>query len=80
MDAPLSQREFDTWREGDETFKSEIRQFISRQTVINLDVEGRLTGVLHEHGHRERQTVIRAGFLSSIIGAIVGALTGFFAK
>lgn len=76
----LEQREFDTWRQGDEQFKREIRRYIEVQTRVNLDVEGRVSAVetsIEEmdstHG---RRTTWISSVVSAIIGGIVGAITG----
>jgi hypothetical protein len=70
---PLSQREFDTWRESDEAFKREMRDHILVQTTTNLAVEGRVTSL---ETHREH-AIIGIGIFSSIISTIVGSIAGF---
>ena len=74
MDAPLTQREFDTWRAGDETFKRELRMFISTQTAINLDIEGRVSTLAAKQDDCEALTNRRATWVSTVVSALIGAL------
>lgn len=76
----LEQREFDTWKQGDDQFKQEIRRYIEVQTQMNLDMEGRVSKVEAKitevsEGHGRRTTWI-SGVVSAIVGAVVGALSG----
>jgi hypothetical protein len=74
MDAPLSQREFDTWREADNTFKGEMRDFIAAQVHLNLGSENRLTKVEEKQASSERKVIA----ITTVVSAAVGALMGFF--
>ncbi len=39
----LTQREFDSWRQGDTEFKQQMREYIETQSALNLSTERRLT-------------------------------------
>ena len=79
MDAPLSQREFDTWRESDTTFKEDIRQFMQLQTDINLNMEGRMSSVEGNYEQLEQRAITRIGLISSFIAAVIGSVGGWLA-
>ena len=74
MDTPLTQREFDTWRQEDHAFKSELRGFMTTQTTINLDVEGRVSTVEAKQEDCEETTNRRATWVSAVVSAVIGAL------
>ena len=76
----LTQREFDTWRESDDAFKAEVRGFIGIQTATNLGTEGRLTAVEVQQQKCEDTVSRRTTWLSAVVSAIVGGLTGWFAR
>ena len=80
MEAPLSQREFDTWREEDTAFKVEMRSFMAIQNDVNLDVERRVTSVETNYQRLEQRAITRTGIVSSIVAAVIGALGGLFAS
>ena len=71
-DPALSQREFDTWRESDETFKRQLTDYMQAQTELNLDVQGRVSSLEAHKGKSD----IRAGTISSIVSAIVSTIVG----
>ena len=74
MDALLTQREFDSWRQEDHTFKQEIRAFITTQTAINLDIEGRVSTIHTKQDECEQTTNRRATWVSTIVSAAIGAV------
>ena len=71
-DPALSQREFDTWRESDETFKRQLTDYMQTQTELNLNIQGRVSGL---EAHRDKSDT-RTGIISSIVSAVVGAVVG----
>lgn len=75
MDAPLSQREFDTWRYEDHIFKTDMRAFMTTQTQINLNVENRVSTIEATQDACEATTNRRATWVSAITSAIIGAAT-----
>ncbi len=72
MDALLTQREFDTWRESDNEFKGEMRAFIAAQVALNLSTEKRVATVETRLENGERRVAIITGLISSIGGAVGG--------
>lgn len=71
---PLTQREFDAWREGDAEFKRRVLDHIEKQHDRNIEVESRLTAV---EGGEQRNKRVSVG---SVVAAIVtAALTAFTA-
>ena len=73
---PLSQREFDTWRETDTAFKEQMLAHITQQTAVNFDVERRVT-TLQTHQDRSNTRVsIISTLVSSVVAAVVGAFAG----
>ncbi len=76
MDTPLSQREFDTWRESDNTFKGEMRDFIAVQVGLNLAAEHRFTKVEEKQASSERKVIAITTVISSAIGALMGFISG----
>ena len=79
MDAPLTQREFDLWREGDDTFKHVMRGFINTQTALNLSVQGRLSTVEAEQEECKEFTNRRATWISGVVAAIIGSVGAWLA-
>jgi len=71
---PLSQREFDLWREADEDFKRQMLEHVKGQGVVNLAMEKRVTTL---ETHREH-AIISLGIFTSFVSAIVGGMAGFF--
>lgn len=71
---PLSQHEFDLWREGDTTFKTAILKHIETQVELNRESEGRLVAL--ETNQLRAGTL--ASWISAVIAAIVGSLAGAF--
>jgi ferric-dicitrate binding protein FerR (iron transport regulator) len=80
MDAALTQREFDTWREGDEAFKQEMRQLMMLHADLHRKVEGRISTLEANHKKQTTQAVNRTTWVSAIVSAIVGGLFGWVAK
>jgi hypothetical protein len=80
MDAALTQREFDTWREGDEAFKQEMRQLMFAHADLHRETEGRLSVLETNQKKQTTQTVNRTTWVSAIVSAIVGGLFGWVAK
>jgi hypothetical protein len=71
---PLSQREFDLWREADEEFKRAVLKHVEAQVALNLASEQRLTKL---ETHREH-AIISLGIFTSLVAAIVGGMAGLF--
>lgn len=78
MDATLTQREFDTWREGDSEFKQQLVAHMAQQTRLNLLVEGRITAVEIQVRECSEGATRRTVWLSSLVSAIAGAVAGHF--
>lgn len=76
MEAPLTQREFDLWREADSVFKSEMRTFIGAQVGLNLAAEHRFTAVEERQASGERKVIAITTIVSSVIGAVGGWFGG----
>lgn len=80
MDAPLSQREFDTWR-GEHDKKIDVLVgFIKDQTAINLDVEGRVSDVEARQAECAESVSRRTTWISAVVAAVVGGITGWSAR
>lgn len=76
MNEPLTQREFDTWRETDSLFKQQMLAHISNQTETNFGVERRVSMLeAHKDKSNTRVSVI-SSLVSAVVGGIVGAFTG----
>lgn len=75
VDNPLSQREFDTWRDADDTFKAEMRQFCAFQMNTNLTNEHRLTDVEASQKSNDRKVIAMTTVISS---AVTSALAYLF--
>ncbi len=73
MHEPLTQREFDTWRESDRAFKEQVLSHMEYQETTNRDTARRVTSLEIKDSER---SVFRVGFISSVISAIVGGVTG----
>lgn len=73
-DPALTQREFDTWRETDAQWKHIMLAHVEGQEKLNLVNEGRLTAL--ETNQSRLGTI--AGWISAIVAAIVGGITGAF--
>ena len=69
---PLSQREFDTWREDDRAFKDDMRAFMESQTRLNLDYEGRLSTVEAKQDDCESTINRRSGMIAGLVAAVIG--------
>lgn len=77
-DPLLSQREFDTWREGDEAFKQQLLTHMQNQVAHNLNHEGRLATVEAKQEECASKMSTRTTWISSIVSAVVGGLVGAF--
>lgn len=80
MAEALSQREFDTWREGDEAFKAEMRQLLRDHASLHVSTEGRLSTLEATQEKTNQKAVARIAGMASIISAFVGGLFGWLAK
>lgn len=76
MAIPLSQREFDTWRESDTAFKEQMLAHITQQTATNFDVERRVSTLQAYQDRSNTRTGVISTLVSSVVAAIVGAIAG----
>lgn len=74
-ETPLSQREFDTWREDDREFKGEMRQFVAAQVSVNLTNERRISTIEEKQKSNDRKVVALTTVISS---AVTSALAYVF--
>ena len=74
----LTQREFDTWRQGDDAFKQQVLTHLQQQASVNLDVEGRVSTMEANVAKVEASGSRRTTWLSAIVSAIVSGLVGLF--
>lgn len=72
METPLTQREFDLWRESDEAFKRRLEEHITTQAVINLDTAVRVKALEVNQENAGRLSAK----LSTVVAAAVSALIG----
>lgn len=72
----LSQYTFELWRESDDVFKKEMRDFIIAQINLNLKTENRLTTVESRQLSGDRRLAMITALISSIVGAVGGFLGG----
>ena len=79
METPLSQREFDTWREGDETYKHVMQNFVNTQSAFNLKIVDRVSAVEAKQEDCESSLGRRSGLISGVVAAIVGAIGAWLA-
>lgn len=77
-EAALSQREFDTWREGDTAFKEEIRGLLVSHAALHLTTEGRLATVEANQDKCRSKAVSTTTWLSALVSAIVGGAIGLW--
>lgn len=74
----LSQREFDTWREGDNDFKDEMRSFIAQQVQFNLGHERRLSTVEQTQTDCSAESTKRATIISTVVTSVISGLVAVF--
>ena len=79
-EALLTQREFDTWREGDERFKNELMTMMTSHQNLHLATEGRLASLEAKHEKASTQTINRTTWVSAVVAAIVGGLLSWAAN
>ena len=72
----LSQREFDTWREGDTAFKQQMLEHMETQTTLNRQVEGRLSVVETQQGKSATKSATISTVVSAIVSGVVAAFSG----
>lgn len=72
METPLTQREFDLWRESDEAFKRRLEEHMTTQAVINLDTAVRVKALEVNQENAGRLSAK----LSTVVAAAVSALIG----
>lgn len=69
-ESPLTQREFDVWREGDNAFKARLEQHLIAQQQVNTDTEARLKVLEDQH---ERANT-RTGYIAAIVAGFAGTI------
>lgn len=76
----LSQREFDTWKEEHDKKMDLVVGFIATQTSLNLATERRISTVETNQEKCKSQAVNRTTWVSAIVSAIVGGVSGWLLK
>lgn len=76
MDA-LSQREFDTWREGDAEFKARVLGHLETQHELNLRMEGRISTVEAQQEKCAESVSRRTTWISAIVASVSGTIVGW---
>jgi hypothetical protein len=76
MEPTLTQREFDTWREGDTDFKQQMLAHMASQTEINREFERRVTTVETKQEECAQSVTRRSAWISGIVAALLGGLAG----
>ena len=79
METPLSQREFDSWRQDDDVFKQRIEGFLTAQTEINLDNSAAISTLRAKQEECQEHVARRTTWVSALVSAIVGGIVGLFA-
>lgn len=74
---PLTQREFDTWRETDEQFKNQMLGFCRTQTELNLRIEGRMSTIESKQEDTDATIKRRTGLITALASAIATIATAF---
>lgn len=80
MEAPLTQREFDTWRESDRDFKANMLAHIKDQQNLNLIMDRRV-GTLelnrdNDKSQSAKWTTVIAAAVSAAIGGVFAYMKG----
>lgn len=70
MEEPLTQREFDLWREADNQFKVRLEAFIDKQVEINEDAKVRLKALEVAND----RSVMRTGLVATVVSGIGGTV------
>ena len=73
---PLTQREFDIWRESDTEFKQRLETHLIAQETLNRDSEARLRVIEHDHD----RMMTKSGWIATIISGFTGTIVHFFLK
>jgi hypothetical protein len=76
----LSQREFDTWRAEDKTFKEQVLMHMAAQVTLNLATHGRVSILEAEQSNWRLRAVSITTWVSAIVAAAVGGLVGWLTK
>lgn len=80
MSEPLSREAFDLWRHEHDKKIDITVGFITAQTPINLATAERVAKLEAHQKEYTAKMIHRSTWISSIVAAIVGGLTGWFAK
>lgn len=78
----LTQREFDSWRQGDTEFKQQMREHIEIQSALNLATERRMTLIEASAGEGggSGMSKTRVSVISSIVSAAISGLVTALAR
>jgi hypothetical protein len=80
MEQPLSQREFDLWREADNDFKQQVLTHVQGQIALNLQSEGRMKAIeIRQDSSERRATLVATGF-STVMAALAALFGTLFAR
>lgn len=75
MEAPLSQREFDLWRESDREFKQRMEEHMAAQATVNLDIKLRVNSL---EVNQENAGKLSAKLSSVVAAGVAAVITGVF--
>lgn len=78
MSEPLTQREFELWREGDAEFKQQLLAHVQEQVKLNISVAQRLSTVEAKQEECENSVSRRTTWISSLVAAAVGGVVAWW--